>query len=315
MVRGDFIHDRGTKQRIVFESEDPITALEVREGGVTVLYIATTGRLSTLIISGKGQGQPARTIDNLGCGVGCMTIDKSSRDIIVARDDAVYSYGAKGRGASFAFEGPKNLIKMYQSYVGIVCPPRVAQISKSKTFRRLGADEVDGLFTTTSFSLLDTDLRFVAHTEQLSSAVKDIFVEWGELYLVTMDGKVCSEKGWPSLTCANSFSYTATKRSHCSKNLRFCTNGTSISLPSISRKRKESTKYNRTSSSGSTGIISIRKETTILRCSSTSEQSTIPSHLRSLESSLTLSAYITSLTIWRNYMNMIKLRLIILRYY
>lgn len=193
VVRGDFIHDRGTKQRIVFESEDPITSLEVREGAVTVLYIATTGRLSNLVISGKGQGQPARTIDNLGCGVGCMTTDPSTRDIIVARDDAIYSYGAKGRGASFAAEGPKKIIKMYKSYVGLVCPPRVAQVSKSKTFRRLGADEVDGLFTTTSFCLLDTDLRYVAHNEQLSSQVKHIFVEWGELYIITEDGKVCSE--------------------------------------------------------------------------------------------------------------------------
>lgn len=193
VVRGDFIHDRGTKQRIVFESEDPITSLEVREGAVTVLYIATTGRLSNLVISGKGQGQPARTIDNLGCGVGCMTTDPSTRDIIVARDDAIYSYGAKGRGASFAAEGPKKIIKMYKSYVGLVCPPRVAQVSKSKTFRRLGADEVDGLFTTTSFCLLDTDLRYVAHNEQLSSQVKHVFVEWGELYIITEDGKVCSE--------------------------------------------------------------------------------------------------------------------------
>ena len=205
MVRGDFIHDRGTKQRIVFESEDPITALEVREGPLTVLYIATTGRLSNLVISGKGQGQPARTIDNIGCSVGCMTIDASTGDVVVARDDAVYSYGAKGRGASFAFEGPKKIVKMYQSYVGLACPPRVAHGSKSNTFRRLGAEEIDVLFTTTSFSLLDTDLRFVAHTEQLSSQVKDIFVEWGGLYLVTMDGKVFLNKANAMYDDADSF--------------------------------------------------------------------------------------------------------------
>ena len=233
VVRGDFIHDRGTKQRIVFESEDPITALEVREGAVTVLYIGTIGRISNLVISGKGQGQPARTIDNLGCSVGCMTIDTSTRDIIVARDDAVYSYGAKGRGASFAFEGPKKLVKIYQSYVGLVCPPRVAQASKSNTFRRLGADEVDGLLTSTSFSLLDTDLRFVAHTEQLSSQVKDVFIEWGELYLVTMDGKVRLVQTTADHKSANLFSYTATRRSRSSRSLRCCTNGTSIYLPSI----------------------------------------------------------------------------------
>ena len=190
VVRGDFIHDRGTKQRIVFESEEPITALEVRQGVTTVLYIATTGRISNLVISGKGQGQPARTVDNQGCGVGCMTVDQDTRDIVVARDDAIYTYGPNGRGPSFAFDGPKKLVMMFKDYVGLVCPPRVAQISKSKTFRRLGADDVDELFSTSSFSLLDTDLRFIAHTESLSSQVKDIFTEWGELYLLTVDGKV-----------------------------------------------------------------------------------------------------------------------------
>src|ERR1700761_1018009 len=30
VVRGDFVHDRGTKQRIVYESDEPITGLEFR---------------------------------------------------------------------------------------------------------------------------------------------------------------------------------------------------------------------------------------------------------------------------------------------
>src|SRR5271154_5617036 len=69
VIRGDLIHDRGTKQRTVFESQDPITALEVREGATTVLYIATTGKISSLVISGKSSGQPVRSVDNRGCGV------------------------------------------------------------------------------------------------------------------------------------------------------------------------------------------------------------------------------------------------------
>ena len=191
VVRGDFIHDRGTKQRLVFESEHPVTGLEIREGPNTVLYIATTGRISSLVMSGKGLGQPAKNVDNQGCGLGCMTIDQDTKDIIVARDDAIYYYGPSGRGPNFAFEGPKKIVKMFQDYVGIVCPPRVAHLSKSKTFRRLGGDEVDELFSTSSFSLLDTDLRFIAHTESLSSQVRHIFSEWGDLFLITMDGKVC----------------------------------------------------------------------------------------------------------------------------
>lgn len=190
IIRGDFIHDRGTKQRTVFESEDPITGLEVRQGVTKVLYIATTGKISSLVISGKGQGQPVRTVDNRGCDVGCMTFNPATNDIIVAREDAVYYYGPGGRGPSYAFDGPKKLVRVYKEYVGLICPPRVAQVSKSKTFRRLGADEMDDLFASSSFTLLDTDLRYVAYTESLSAPPKEVFVNWGELFLLSEDGKV-----------------------------------------------------------------------------------------------------------------------------
>ncbi len=191
VIRGDFIHDRGTKQRTVFESEDPITGLEVRQGATKVLYIANTAKICSLIISGKGQGQPVRTVDNRGCNVGCMTQDRETGDIVIAREDAIYYYGPSGRGPSYAFEGPKKIVKMYKEYVGLVCPPRVAQVSKSKTFRRLGGDEIDELFSSSSFTLLDTDLKFIAHTESLPAQVKDVFVEWDELFLLTIEGKVC----------------------------------------------------------------------------------------------------------------------------
>lgn len=188
VVRGDLIHDRGTKQRTVYESEDPITGLQVRQGNAKILYIATTGRIASLIISGKGQGQPVKAVDNHGCSVGCMTVDPLTKDIIVARDDAVYYYGPNGRGPSYAFDGPKKLVHVFKEYVGLVCGPRVAQI-KSKTFRRLG-DEVDELFSSSSFTLLETDLRYIAHTESMPVQAKEIFVAFDEMFLLTIEGKL-----------------------------------------------------------------------------------------------------------------------------
>ena len=84
VVRGDLIHDRGTRQRTVFESEEPITGLEFREANTTALYISTTSRISALAVSGKGQGTPARTLDEHGCAVGCMTLDPETNEIVVA---------------------------------------------------------------------------------------------------------------------------------------------------------------------------------------------------------------------------------------
>ncbi|KAK2754845.1 hypothetical protein FQN54_006738 [Arachnomyces sp. PD_36] len=188
VIRGDLIHDRGAKQRTVFESEEPVTGIEVQQGSITTLYIATTSRILTLVISGRGQGQPARTLEDLGCGVGCMAFNRKTGDVVIAREDAIYSYGSGGRGPSYAFDSPKTSINVFREYVAVVCPPQSA--SKSDTIRSFGGNQVDDIFNTSTFTLLDTDMKFVAHSESLVSGVKKIFIEWGDLFLVTTDRKI-----------------------------------------------------------------------------------------------------------------------------
>lgn len=185
VIRGDLIHERGARQRIVFESQEPITGLETRVGSVTMLYITTTNRILTLIIAGRGQGHPARALEDAGCALGCMTFDKDSGDIMVAREDAIYTYSPRGRGPSYAFDSPKASINTFKDYIALVCPPRV-----KADLGRLGSPATDDVFTTSAFTLLDTDLKFIAHTEALASSVKSIFMEWGDLFLLTTDGKV-----------------------------------------------------------------------------------------------------------------------------
>ncbi|KAH1549572.1 hypothetical protein KXX57_000759 [Aspergillus fumigatus] len=182
IIRGDLIHDRGARQRIVFESEEPITGLEVQSGVLSTLFISTTSRILTLVISGRGQGQPARVLDDSGCGVGCMALDRDTGDIVVAREDAIYTYGPHGRGPSYAFDSPKNSINVFRDYMALVCPPRAA----------LGnlRSQADEIFSTTTFTLLDTDLKFVAHSESLAASVRHVFIEWGDLFLLSTDGKV-----------------------------------------------------------------------------------------------------------------------------
>ena len=190
VIRGDLIHDRGAKQRTVFESEEPITGVEFREGTTTTLYLATTGRILTLTISGRGQGQPAKNLEDIGCGVGCMTVDKSNGDIVVVRDDAIYFYGVNGRGPSFAYEGPKQLVRVFSDYVALVSPPQTTTTNSKTTIRKFGGSQVENFFNTSTFALLDTDLKYVAHSETLMSQVRALFIEWGDMFLLTLDGKV-----------------------------------------------------------------------------------------------------------------------------
>lgn len=226
IIRGDLIHDRGARQRIVFESEEPITGLETQDGLTTALYISTTNRILTLIISGRGQGQPARVLEDTGCGLGCMALDKESGDILIAREDAVYTYGPRGRGQSYAFESPKTSINVFRDYVALVCPPRAGSTKSNSNF---GVSQTDELFSTTTFTLLDTDLKFIAHSESLVSSVKQIFTEWGSLFLLTTDGKVGHQRyhKFYAYLLTLSSSTDIVKRAF-SRSLRFSTSETFI---------------------------------------------------------------------------------------
>ncbi|CAI6334259.1 unnamed protein product [Periconia digitata] len=189
VVRGDLIHDRGARQRTVFESEEPITGIEFREGSITTLYIATTGRILTLVISGRGQGQPAKSLDEYGCGVGCMAVDKATRDVVVGRTDAIYYYGQHGRGPPYTYEGEKKVVTMFKDYVAIVAPPKSNVMPRTNPLRAFGMGASD-VFNTSTFTLLNTELRFIAHQEQMSTEVKAIVSEWGDLFVLTTDGKI-----------------------------------------------------------------------------------------------------------------------------
>lgn len=188
VVRGDFIHDRGTKQRTVFESEEPITGLEFREANTTALYIGTTSRILALAISGKGQGTPARTLDESGCAVGCMTLDPNSNEIVVARDDAIYAYGPSGKAASYAYEGTKTLVGLCKSYILLVSPPNKNLMNPP--LRGFGGAQTVESTSNSKFTILNTDLRFIAYSESVSSQIRTFFSIWGDIFLLSIDGKL-----------------------------------------------------------------------------------------------------------------------------
>lgn len=187
VIRGDLIHDLGTKQRIIYESDEPVTGVELHvDAGLTTLFIATTARILKMVVSGRGHGQPPKTVEDNGCGVGCMAVDKRTGDIVVARDDAIYSYTLEGKGPPTAYEGPKKLVAVYQDYIAIVSPPTPAEQGDSMRRRFFGAT-ADSIYT---FTLIHPELRIVAHTESILSDVQHIFQIWGDVYTLTQEGKV-----------------------------------------------------------------------------------------------------------------------------
>jgi tetratricopeptide (TPR) repeat protein len=119
-----------------------------------------------------------------------MAVDKASRDVVVARSDAIYYYGQHGRGPPYTYEGEKKMISVFKDYVAIVAPPKSNAMPRSNPLRTFGIGAADDVFNTSSFTLLNTELRFVAHQEQLTSQVKAVISEWGDLFVFTLDGKI-----------------------------------------------------------------------------------------------------------------------------
>lgn len=226
MVRGDFIHDLGTKQRIVFESEDPVTGVQlaVDEKLMTTLFVSTTSRILKVGLSRKGQGQPPKTVEDVGCDWGCMTLDKRTGDIVVAREDAIYTYNLDGRGPPKAYESPKKSITTFQEYVALSCPPSANGRDPDSVRRRFGGAS-DALFNASTFAVLEMDLRIVAHTETVISPVRYVFEIWGDLYTMAEDGKVriLSNDGNRYTHLSR---FTDTTKSLCSRGLKCSTRGT-----------------------------------------------------------------------------------------
>lgn len=163
--------------------------LAVDEKLVTTLFVSTTSRILKVGLTRRGQGLPPKTVEDVGCDWGCMTLDKRTGDIVVAREDAIYTYNLDGRGPPKAYESPKKSITTYQDYIALSCPPSNNGRDPDSVRRRFGGAS-DSLFDVSTFVLLETDLRIVAHTETLISPVRYVFEVWGDLYTMTEDGKV-----------------------------------------------------------------------------------------------------------------------------
>ncbi|KAK9450627.1 uncharacterized protein V1518DRAFT_403733 [Limtongia smithiae] len=196
-IKGDLLHDKGLKQKVIYEGASPVTGLAFCEASKSsLLYISTTDKIVTVHTSGKSQGHQARVLEEKGCGTGCLALKKDTGEIIVARDDAIYSYTPFGRGPLYMYDGPKSGIFVFKTYVAIISPSGNASdatIAQSPTIRRF-IDSVSMSaqhpLDTTKFTILDTDNKFVAYAGQFVGGVKAIFNEWNDLYVLGGDGQL-----------------------------------------------------------------------------------------------------------------------------
>ncbi|KAF3907510.1 hypothetical protein AA313_de0201221 [Arthrobotrys entomopaga] len=203
LVRGDLVHDRGSKQRVIFESDEPITGIQfAEENDSYTLYVTTIERVMTIKTSIRGHIPPPRVLETTGCALGCLTMDESSGNVLVARNDALYYYGPDGRGPCYAYEGSKSFVGSFGSYVVLLLPPQFSSSNNTvgaASVRHIIGSKRENVFEVSTLVILDTDLQFIAHTEPFAGGVKGILYEWGDIHILTSDGKIIKlrEKSLP----------------------------------------------------------------------------------------------------------------------
>lgn len=121
LIRGDLLRDRGTKQRLIYETNDAITGVEFNKLQ-DIIYITTTTKIITVQTTGRNHGKPLRVLSpSTGVNIGCTSIDEKSQNLIVGTTSSIKYYSHAARISTFNFEVPKkSLIKFGKNYLLMV---------------------------------------------------------------------------------------------------------------------------------------------------------------------------------------------------
>lgn len=183
--RGDVIHDRGARQRVVYNSSSPITGLEFYEDSdskSTVLYVTSVSQILTVPTHGRNLGKAEVMLDKSeGCAVGCATLDSDEQTLVVARDERIVYFNSKLRGESFVFDVPKKKIFVYKQYLVLT-----TQTSASPTQNTVLSNLIDS--STSRVIIIDTINKYIAFSGQISNGVKEIFEQWDRINILGADG-------------------------------------------------------------------------------------------------------------------------------
>lgn len=98
--------------------------------------------------------------------------------------------------------GPKTSVHTHLNYLVIVSPPLTADAtSASATIRNFAARNVGASGTeVTKVTVFDLENKFVAHSEAFTEGVREVFSQWGNIYVLSNDGKLSCLQEKPTAT-------------------------------------------------------------------------------------------------------------------
>lgn len=173
LVRGDMLRDRGSKQRLVYESVDPITGVHFNKID-DVLYVTTTSKILTVLTTGRNDGKPLRVLSgSLGVSLGCSDLDLRLSKLIVANTEGFkyYNHVSKAQVINFSLE-KKQILRLFKDYLLVVCPIEEVGSTTKKTLTRIIILDLQNMHI--SFSLTVPNLT-VSHLF-VSGTDNDVFL-------------------------------------------------------------------------------------------------------------------------------------------
>lgn len=174
LVRGDLIHDKGSRQRIIYESSDPISYVSFKDENT--LFVTTFSKIFTLSTSGKNNKQIERLLDEDGADIGCSSAYKES--LIVAKPSGFQLYNTKGKTSIFNIDILKKKCYVYRDRY-ILC---LSQTNPSITQATV--------FSNHKLLIFDTKFNFIVYNQSIHSSVMGIVECWSNLYVVLLDGSL-----------------------------------------------------------------------------------------------------------------------------
>ncbi|KAJ2726977.1 Vacuolar protein sorting-associated protein 11 [Coemansia sp. Benny D115] len=193
LVRGNITKSKSTKQRTLHVTPEPVTNLHFvtdDTGTSTALFATTTAQTLVFDTSSSGKSE-AVVLEERGCGIGCSLVN-DDRELIVARDEAIYFYTVEGRGPCFAFDAPKVLLRRFKHYLllataapSTMVAPTLANIADSTgSLLQEAESHVYSYNDATTFTILDTKNKLVAYTGVVAGGVRGVATEWGSVFVL-----------------------------------------------------------------------------------------------------------------------------------
>jgi vacuolar protein sorting-associated protein 11 len=195
LVTGDIVRARAPKQQVLRRASagnDYVTGLGFRERpNRAILFVTTSASVLSYVTRSSGSSRAdsdedasavavsssssgaikQRVLDPAsGAELHCVTMSQDNGYVVVGRQEAVFFFDAGGRGPCFAFEGLKQRLMWFRSYLVVVT-------SKDPNARL------------NTLNIYDLKNKLIAYTGSFER-IADMCQEWGSVFLLTNDGKL-----------------------------------------------------------------------------------------------------------------------------